>query len=132
MSGAERRKQLGKERSKLRLVTCQHFTGVQHDTCKAGVAYKTVRGNAPCSLSCFRDKSWEEGGKPACAHFIAITEEQVTAEMRELERTIGLYAKKLSSCCEAPLDETYVITQGRNRGHGPRFCSKCRRVVMWV
>ena len=121
-----------KKRIKRRLETCQHFTGIQHRRCKMEVCYDHVRGDKPYALACFHDERWEEGGRPHCTSYLAMTEEQVAAEEAEFERDLALIAKKLSPCCEAPFDESQVITSGRHKNHGPRFCSKCKRVVMWV
>jgi hypothetical protein len=40
--------------------------------------------------------------------------------------------RNVSSCCEAPIDESQVITEGQFKGHGPRYCSKCKRCVYMV
>jgi hypothetical protein len=39
---------------------------------------------------------------------------------------------KLSSCCNAPYDESHVIKEGRHKGHGIRYCSKCGRPLFMV
>lgn len=42
----------------LRLDTCKHFTGIQHDTCAAGVAYSSVRDSSkpgPYRWPCLRN-----------------------------------------------------------------------------
>lgn len=120
---------------KLRLATCQHFTGIQHDRCKKEIRYSDVRSQnarGPYSFSCIRDERWEQSGKTECACYEATTEEQVAEEEAELQRTLSLLSKNLSSCCEAPIDKSHVIVSGQHKGHGPRFCSRCKHVVMWV
>ena len=37
-----------------------------------------------------------------------------------------------SPCCSVPIDESAVITDGKYKGHGPRYCSKCRAVLFLV
>jgi hypothetical protein len=115
-----------------RRATCQHFTGIQSKCCKAGIPYSSVRGSAPYSLSCLRDDHWHAGGRPPCAEYIAQTREQVDAEDAEFKRRIELHAKGLSGCCEAALNTRQVITSGRHKGHGPRFCSKCGAIAFLV
>jgi hypothetical protein len=117
---------------KRRLATCQHFNGVQFHRCKAGVAYSSVRGSVPYSHACIRTDRWHEGGRPECEHYVAQTLEQVEADYAELKRRLALHAKGLSGCCEAPLDLQQVITSGRHKGHGPRFCSKCGVIAFLV
>jgi len=50
----------------------------------------------------------------------------------EEDRDLAMIAKGMSNCCNAPLDCSHVIRSGSYEGHGPRFCSKCKRVVFWV
>ena len=49
-----------------------------------------------------------------------------------LKQAIELIAKGFSPCCEAPIDKSRVIAEGRHKGHGARFCSKCKKVVYMV
>lgn len=35
----------------------------------------------------------------------------------------------MSTCCNAPLDLSEVITVGPFAGRGPRRCSQCRKIV---
>lgn len=37
-----------------------------------------------------------------------------------------------SVCCGAELDCSHVIPGGPHKGHGPRYCSKCGKVVYIV
>lgn len=43
-----------------------------------------------------------------------------------------IFGEKLSSCCNAAIDKSHVITSGRHKGHGPRYCSKCGRCLFMV
>lgn len=57
---------------------CQHFTGVQNKTCKAGCSYETFRGGPlPCLPSLQRSSS-----KPVvaeCPKYLKVTPEQIAA-----------------------------------------------------
>jgi hypothetical protein len=121
---------------KRRLVTCQHFTGRdfngESDKCAKGICYGTVVGAAPYSISCIRNEHWIEGDRPACSSYEARTEAQVDAEEARQARAFELLGRGLSECCEAPIDESQVISTPPHIGHGPRFCSKCKRVAFWV
>jgi hypothetical protein len=57
------------------------------------------------------------------------TPEEQRARAAAITRKMDLMARGLSGCCEAPLDESRVIATGRYKGHGPRCCSKCGKVV---
>lgn len=114
------------------LFTGRKFDRDEPDECAKGIAYGAVMGNAPYSISCIRDEHWRAGGCPGCDAYEAMTEAQVAAKEAARERSMRLLANNLSSCCEAEIDASQVIPSGRHKGHGPRFCSKCRRVVLWV
>jgi len=43
---------------------------------------------------------------------------------------IDLILRGISPCCKAPIDESKVIPRGKYKGHGPRYCSKCRKCVL--
>jgi hypothetical protein len=40
--------------------------------------------------------------------------------------------RDLSPCCKAPIDESKVIKKGIHVGHGPRYCSKCKKFIFLV
>ena len=127
---------------------CKHVTcePKRHDDktikCKAGVSYYELAkvdelGLVGCGL---RNPC---GGKKAgskerghivqqCDKYQAVSEEEIQAELDSHERTIKLMMQGLSSCCEAAIDESHVIASGEHKGHGPRFCSKCKKVVYMV
>jgi hypothetical protein len=50
----------------------------------------------------------------------------------KFKRSMDLMHKGLSSCCEAPFDTSQVIKGGKYKNHGPRFCSKCRKLCFMV
>ena len=61
---------------------CAHFTGIQHDACKAGVRYDSVRESktetTPFRFACFQDEA--QGLVCEKAHFP--TREEAEAEKR--------------------------------------------------
>src|SRR5690242_9221636 len=61
---------------------CAHFNGVQHDVCRAGVAYSSMREaktvDAPFRFACFQDEA--QGLVCEKAHFP--TREEAEAEKR--------------------------------------------------
>ena len=67
-----------------------------------------------------------------CVHADYPSPDDVAAEAARDKRSDELRARGLSDCCEAAIDERAVITAGRNKGHGPRFCSACKRCLYMV
>lgn len=62
-------------------VFCKHFTGTQHATCKAGVAYDAVtlgKGTAQRSIPCIGDKHNPLGA--SCELCVFPTPEEIAAE----------------------------------------------------
>ncbi len=54
---------------------CKHFTGVQHDTCKAGFAYEKLANPLPCL--------GRDGGK-GCQSYAQHTPEEIAAWKAEI------------------------------------------------
>lgn len=107
---------------KRRLITCRHFTGIQHESCAAGVAYASVRKPHPtghAAFSCIRDDRWEEL-RPECDRYVATTEDEVDAEEKAYADAFSKIEQGVSPCCDAPV-------QPMGSGVG---CSKCRRLLM--
>lgn len=74
---------------------CRHFTGVQHDTCAAGVAYKDVRDETtrPFGFACLGAYA----GNATCAKREWITREEAEAEERESEAAF----ERINTCLKA-------------------------------
>lgn len=129
---------------------CRHFNGTVNKRCAAGVEYATVNihhdavryrhvrpngrvdahaysmsGSIPCSAK------WNFGGA-TCEHYSPPTEAEIAAKQAERERAHDLMIKGLSDCCEATINESQVIREGKHKGHGPRRCSKCGRCMFVV
>lgn len=106
---------------------CRHFNGIQNKQCRAGISYSEVVSKISL-FPCFAD----EGAK-SCASYIAPTSEEIAQEQIESRRIADLFERGLSNCCIAPLDMSQVIPKGQpHAGHGPRICSKCRKVAFVV
>lgn len=123
----------------LRLVTCEHFTGLplmdsSPDKCRKDVPYSSVM-SVRGTYACCRDERWERNGQPACELFELPDPKMVEAREREknerFARSADLMMKGLSSCCEAAFIHGQD-GQGKMEDHGPHFCSSCRRVAYWV
>jgi hypothetical protein len=67
-----------------------------------------------------------------CPHWIRQTREEGENRADEIEHAESCIRRGVSACCEAPIDESRVITSGRHKGHGPRICSRCWKIVFMV
>lgn len=135
-SGSERHR---RRKLQLRLVTCEHFTGIpilsnSPEKCGKGVLYSTVTSSRG-TYSCCRDERWEQNGQPACELFElpdpAAVEAKAAEKYARMEKAADLMMNGLSSCCEAAFIHGQDGT-GKLEDHGPHFCSACRRVAYWV
>lgn len=119
---------------------CKHYNGTVNARCGLGIAYESVmvdHDRMVCgsghevarSLPCMR--KYNPGGATCDKQEFPTPEELAVQEAKD-ERTTDLMRRGLSSCCESPIDESRVIREGRHKGHGPRFCSKCGRCVLVV
>ena len=102
---------------------CRHYNGLHNECCEAGIKHNfTFFKSGTC---------WGEdpGG---CDQYNAFSAEELAQQEVEFEHRMDLLRQGLSGCCEAPIDMSQVITAGRHKNHGPRFCSKCKKVVMVV
>ncbi len=109
---------------------CRHFNGITNRECGAGIKYNSFPGSTkygPKNRPCFA-----EDGSPPCETYAPWTAEELVEQDRKMQRKMDLMRQGLSSCCEAPFDENRVIREGRHKGHGPRYCSKCRKLVFMV
>lgn len=86
-----------------RLVTCRHFTGLQHGECAAGIKYdhelvRKPHPNKAATHSCVRDDRWREDGVE-CPSYVATTQEEVDAEDRRYEEIFAKVERGESPCC---------------------------------
>lgn len=101
------------------MIKCRHFNGMQNQKCAVGIKYPEYK-----EVPCF--------GENVCTKYSPLTENEAQKECDASSKNDELIAKGLSICCEKPLDTTQVITEGPHKGHGPRFCSACEKLVFMV
>ena len=106
---------------------CKHYRAVSFECCKVDIPYDTFKRPGAFKLPCVQDDD-----APECPQFELRSAEEIAAMRAAMEKRMDLLAKGLSGCCEAALDESQVIKEGRHKGHGTRFCSKCRKVAFMV
>ncbi len=92
---------------------CVHFTGTQHDTCKAGVNYVALAGGQIlATLPCLRGGFWAEkaaqhGGFRVCTSERRPTPEEVEAEASAAESSLREFSEhiKAGRCphCKRPV-----------------------------
>lgn len=132
-------------RSRFTEGTCNHFNGTTNKKCDAGVEYETVRltheplpiissdpqrgHTITASVPCMTKYN---PGSATCDKCEMPTSEQIAQTKADDARRDDLMRRGLSGCCEAPIDERAVIREGRHKGHGMRYCSKCGKYLFMV
>lgn len=111
----------------IRKNTCRYYIGFGNVNCNAGRNSRDMSADTDDGLrhSCF-------GETDKCELYNPFSQEEQTQREAEHERRCELLRNGLSPCCEAPVDESQVITSGRFKGHGSRYCSKCRKLLYTV
>ncbi len=79
---------------------CRHFTGIQHETCKVGVNYRTLVGGEDhgwaTRMPCFAD----EKSVATCEHLSFPSEEEARKDVEEQDaRTMEFLAQLRSGIC---------------------------------
>lgn len=116
-----------------RKLKCRHFSGMSHSACDNGIQYDSVRQIHNTNFyryPCITLTGHEQVS--GCDFYEPYTQEELDAEEAKHQRWLDCLKRGVSSCCEAPIDESQVITEGSHKGHGPRFCSKCGKLVYRV
>lgn len=62
---------------------------------------------------------------------LAYQEPEFSPELEHAEKVLRGEVSD-TFCCNAPIDTSHVIREGRNKNHGPRFCSKCKKLLFMV
>src|SRR5690242_19617153 len=75
--------------------TCRHFTGIQHDTCDAGVNYRTIRDVSGPGMAKWHCTDPDSPTK--CPLFSAYTVQEAEQMEREIEESITSFLTKLNS-----------------------------------
>lgn len=105
---------------------CKHYSPMtSFCSCKVGIAYD-FPPLKPLEYPCFGKN------KERCEKQENYTKEEIEEQRREVDRILRLVNDGISPCCNAPLDESQVVSEGQFEGHGPRFCSKCKKWVCTV
>lgn len=110
------------EQKRRRDAKCRHFNGAMNEKCDNGVGYPPA-DRLPC---------WGDNSDSTCGAYSPLTVEELVKKEADLQRHMDLMQKGLSDCCEAPFDTSRVITSGRFKNHGPRYCSRCHRLLFMV
>ena len=110
-------------------------------TCRCIHASAWTISNTSCAKGVKRtipmlSRICDDPNSAECSHAAYPTQQEANmkAEVRQ-ERflySLALFAKGLSFCCEAPLDDNQTIQSGEHKGHGPRTCSKCGALALYV
>lgn len=100
---------------------CRHFNGMQNGRCESKVEY-------PSDV----DVCFGMGGEIDCGGYNPLNTEELAAKEAKTQRHMDLMRRGLSSCCESPFDTRHVTTSGQFKGHGPRYCSKCKKLLFMV
>ena len=112
---------------------CVNFNGVggYSKQCNAGICYSDVEDKNISRLRNIPCFGWT-GLTTICDKYQPPTPEELEAEEAEHKRVMDMFSRDLSTCCEAPIDKSQVIQSGTHKNHGPRFCSKCGKLVYMV
>ena len=114
-------------------IVCKHFNGIMNDACSAGVNNLSVRD---VRFKPYRYPCWGEGRDDICPKRVMPSEADLAVWHEQDARADAIVKAmlggKLSPCCKAKLDESRVVKKGALRGRGPRYCSKCGKLVCIV
>lgn len=124
MDYIDKKKQERRDRQQKR---CIYFNGVVNNKCKKNIEYKclVVDGKTMLEIPCI-------AGGDLCEHYTPTPLEDIIKRDEEIHSAVELWNKGLSDCCEAPIDKSHVIKEGRNKGHGRYICSKCKKIIFVV
>jgi len=126
-----------------RVKVCRYYRSpAMHESCEKGRVYDEVNrrdelGSTGCMLRmpCLGDTQGSvvrgQTIEPCDLHE-PHTREEIEAEDKAFQRAMELMKQGLSSCCEAPIDTSHVIPDGKHKNHGPRYCSECGRLAYMV
>ena len=108
---------------------CRHWNGSINSECGKGINWSYTYKNA---LTCIDS----ERKKGHCEHYKCFTPEEITMQEEETKKHVEKFKKMLidkkSHCCNADIYESHVIKNGAHKGHGPRFCGKCKETLFMV
>jgi hypothetical protein len=106
----------------LKLTTCKHFTGIQHDTCAAGVEYEAVKDPARSGLArwpCLRNPALH------CPKREFPTQAEVDVSEAETEAAIAKLLADIAAgkchVCGADAEPSQVVGRCRYAACGHRI-----------
>ncbi len=110
--------------------------------CKAGVSYYDLCKVKECGLTgcglrypCLGAEigSTRHGQiVEPCSKYLPMSDEEIQSRVDEWKKVTDCLGKNISPCCNAEINESRVIKKGKYKGHGPRYCNKCKKVVFMV
>ena len=101
--------------------SCKNWSGINFETgqCKVGIEYPKPPWN------CTR-------GDGECSEYQTYTKEELKKQDDGMKHAMDWVSRGVSGCCDAEIDHSQQITEGRHKGHGPHFCSKCKKLAYYV
>jgi hypothetical protein len=108
---------------------CRDYRGITNSTCQCGVQFAQIRvareGKPSEQYPCF-------GKAQGCEFYNGYTQEEVDEDEKKYEKMMTCLRGGVSWCCNEPVDESQIITEGTHKGHGRRYCSKCGQLLYMV
>lgn len=105
---------------------CKHYSPMHdNEKCNAGILY-WFPFLKPINYPCFGKNTGR------CEKFENYSEDEIRKDQEEVAKILRMVGEGISPCCNAPLDKSQVIVGGQYDGHGPQFCSKCKKFVCRV
>lgn len=105
---------------------CVHFTGVQHDCCKAGVNYHDLLGRGPgcfAHMPCLGD----DGATVQCPNAKFPTQEEAEAELKEQDEAIA----RTMGAVRAAHDDANRRGLGRRNGGAGKCPCPCGGTISY-
>jgi hypothetical protein len=103
---------------------CRHFTGIQHDTCDAGVSYDAVRAKEGRPYAMFPCLDTGHGTNGECAQRSFLTQSEHAAEEADMRAATNKMLDDIANgrChhCGAPAEPSKVVGRCRYNACGHR------------
>ncbi len=104
-----------------------------------GITIGRARNNLGMERREFSDLMFGRGEKAATLAAIEavrkmepITEAEAAASQARIDAISAAVASGVSPCCQAEINDSAVIKNGRHKGHGRRYCRACGNEVYRV
>lgn len=96
----------------------------------AGLNFKTRKCKADMKHPSPPNICMGKGGE--CEKYDTFTQKELQQQEKEMKHAMDCVVRGVSSCCEAEIDHSHQIPDGRHKGHGPHYCSKCKKLAYYV